>query len=44
MKTGLNPALIAQGSGFAGCYGIYQHKVQVTKILKKDLMFNLSYI
>jgi hypothetical protein len=24
MKTGLNPELIAQGSGPAGCYGIYQ--------------------
>ena len=24
MKTGLNPELIAQGSGRVGCYGIYQ--------------------
>jgi hypothetical protein len=23
MKIGLNPELIAQGSGVAGCYGIY---------------------
>jgi hypothetical protein len=24
MKIGLNPELIVQGSGLAGCYGIYQ--------------------
>ncbi len=24
MKIGINPELIAQGSGPAGCYGIYQ--------------------
>jgi hypothetical protein len=44
MKIGLNPELIAQGSGPAGCYGIYQQYVQVIKILKKDIIFNLSYI
>ena len=24
MKIGINPELIARGSGVAGCYGIYQ--------------------
>ncbi len=35
---------IRLGLGPAGCYGIYHQKVQVIKILKKDLKFNLSYI
>jgi hypothetical protein len=35
MKIGLNPELIVQGSGPAGCYGIYQQYLQVIRILKK---------
>ncbi len=43
MKIRLNPELIAQGSDPAGCCGIYR-QVQVIKILKTDLIFNLTYI
>ncbi len=41
MKIGLNPEIIVQGSGPAGCYGIYQQQLQVIRILKKDLIYNL---
>jgi hypothetical protein len=37
MKFGINQVLIRQGSGRAGCYGIYQKQVQVIKIFKKGL-------
>ncbi len=41
MEIGLNPELIAQGSGVDECYGIYQQQVQVIRISKKDLIYNL---
>ena len=44
MKTGLNQVLIPPDFGVDGYYGIYQPLKKVIKILKKDLIFNLSYI
>ncbi len=35
MKNAINPELILQGSGPAGCCGIYQQSMQVIKIFKK---------
>jgi hypothetical protein len=35
MKIGLNPELIVQGSGPAGCYGIYRKKETDKKIFFK---------
>ncbi len=40
MKIGLSQVLIRPVGGVAGSYGIYQHRFQVVKILKKDLIFN----
>ncbi len=44
MKTGLNQVLIPPGSGVDGYCGIYQPLKKAIMTLKKDLIYNLSYI
>jgi hypothetical protein len=42
LNIGINQELIHLHSGLISCYGIYLQHVQVLKILKNDLIFNLT--